>query len=248
MRNHELKTVHKLTNYVEYKKDFEEKLMNIIKAAIADPDVILFIDEAHQMTKLGDAEGASNAGNIIKPFITRGELQMIWATTSDEFQKFIDKDKALARRFHKVNISEPTLEETKKILIGILPSLEEFYKKKASKELVEKVINFSEKYTIDQANPAKAINMLELAFANSTVFNSEGEIVFTDDVRNAIQIKYDIHISENKTTETETELNSILLGQEEPLKKVINDLKFVEKRLIDPEKPLISMIFAGPTG
>lgn len=231
-----------------YRGDFEEKLMNIVKLVKNNPNVILFIDEAHQMVKLGDAEGASNAGNIIKPYITRGELQMIWATTDDEYTKIIDKDKALARRFHKVNISEPSKKETREILLGILPSLEEFFGKKGSEELVDKVIAISEKYTLDQANPAKAINALELAFANSKVFSEEGEIVFTQDIMDAIKIKYDINISENKTSDTADELRSFLLGQEEPLTKVINNIRFVEKGLVDLEKPLISMIFAGPTG
>jgi ATP-dependent Clp protease ATP-binding subunit ClpA len=231
-----------------YRGDFEEKLMNIVKLVKQNPNAIIFIDEAHQMVKLGDAEGASNAGNIIKPYITRGELQMIWATTDDEYTKIIDKDKALARRFHKVNISEPSKKETREILLGILPSLEEFFGKKGSEELVDKVIDISEKYTLDQANPAKAINTLELAFANSKVFSEEGEIVFTQDIMDAIKIKYDINISDNKTADTAEELRSFLLGQEEPISKVINNIRFVEKGLVDLEKPLISMIFAGPTG
>jgi len=231
-----------------YRGDFEEKLMNIIKLVKANPNVIIFIDEAHQMVKLGDAEGASSAGNIIKPFLTRGELQMIWATTNDEYSKFIDKDKALARRFHKVMIVEPSKSETRQILLGILPSLETFFGKKGSVELIDKVLDISEKYTLDQANPAKAINALELAFANSKVFNTEGEIVFNQDIMDAIKIKYDINISETKSSDTSVELKSFLLGQEEPLNKVINNLRFVEKGLVDLEKPLISMIFAGPTG
>ena len=231
-----------------YRGDFEEKLMNIIKAVKAHPDVILFIDEAHQMAKLGDADGASSAGNILKPFITRGELQMIWATTDDEYQKHIDKDKALARRFHKVNISEPTEKETLEILRGITPSLEAFFGKKASPELIEKVAKYSTKYTIDQANPAKAINMYELAFANSKVFNENNEVVFTKDILDAIKLKYDIVISENKTASTEEKLRSFILGQDEVLTKVLANLKFIERGLVDIEKPLISMIFAGPTG
>jgi ATP-dependent Clp protease ATP-binding subunit ClpA len=231
-----------------YRGDFEEKLKNVINAVKAHPNVILFIDEAHQMSKLGDSEGASSAGNIIKPFITRGELQMIWATTDDEFQKHIDKDKALARRFHKVNISEPTEEETLEILKGIMPSLEKFFGKKSSPELVEKVAKYSMKYTIDQANPAKAINMLELAFANSKVFNENNEVVFTKDILDAIKLKYDIVISENKTKSTEDKLKSFILGQNDIIEKVLVNLKFIEKGLVDTEKPLVSMIFAGPTG
>jgi ATP-dependent Clp protease ATP-binding subunit ClpA len=231
-----------------YRGDFEEKLMNIIKLVKDNPQVILFIDEAHMMVKLGDADGAASGGNILKPYITRGEIQMIWTTTDDEYQKHISKDKALERRFHKVNISEPTKEDTHKILKGVKPSIEQYFGKKGSDDLIKKVLEYSEKYTLDQANPAKAINMLELAFANSTVFNEDGEIVFTDDVRNAIKVKYDINISEHKAEATANRLNSFLLGQEKPLERVIENLRFIERGLIDHEKPLVSMVFAGPTG
>jgi ATP-dependent Clp protease ATP-binding subunit ClpA len=231
-----------------YRGDFEEKLMNIIKLVKENPQVILFIDEAHMMVKLGDAEGAASGGNILKPYITRGELQMIWTTTDDEYQKHISKDKALERRFHKVNISEPSRDETYQILKGVQPDIEEYFGKKGADDLIKKVLDYSEKYTLDQANPAKAINMLELAFANSTVFNEEGEAVFTDDVRHAIKVKYDINISDNKTEATAKELKRVLLGQEKPLNRVIENLRYIERGLVDPEKPLTSMVFAGPTG
>jgi len=232
-----------------YRGDMEAKLMNIIKLVIANPEVILFIDEAHMMVKLGDAEGAASAGNIMKPFITRGEIQMIWATTTDEYQKNISKDKALERRFHRVNITEPTTEETYTILKGVQPDIEEFFGKKGSDEdLVKKVLTYSEKYTLDQANPAKAINMLELAFANSTVFNEDGEYVFTDDVRNAIKVKYNINISETKADDTEKALFDFILGQDPALGEVVKVLKHIDRGLIDDEHPLGSIILAGPTG
>jgi ATP-dependent Clp protease ATP-binding subunit ClpA len=231
-----------------YRGDFEEKLMNIIKLVKSNPDVILFIDEAHQMVELGGADGASSAGNIIKEFISSGEIQMIWATTDTEYSKYIDKDKALSRRFFKVNVTEPSREETKQILMGILPSIEAHFKRKGSEEIVDKIIDIAEKYTLDQANPAKSVAMLELAFQKSKVFNEKGEVVFGQDILDAIKIKYDINISETKTKDTSDRLNSFILGQEKPLEKVVNNLRFVERGLVDLEKPLISMIFAGPTG
>ena len=231
-----------------YRGDFEEKLMNIIKLVKANPNVILFIDEAHQMVELGSADGASSAGNIIKEFISSGELQMIWATTDTEYAKHIDKDKALARRFFKVNVAEPSREETKQILMGVLPSIEAHFKRKGSEEIVDKIIDIAEKYTLDQANPAKSVAMLELAFQKSKVFNEKGEVVFGQDILDAIKIKYDINISETKTKDTADKLSSFILGQEKPLEKVVNTLRYIERGLVDTEKPLASMIFAGPTG
>lgn len=231
-----------------YRGDMEEKLMNILNLLKANPNVILFIDEAHMIVKMGDSDGAASAGNIIKPYITRGEIQIIIATTDEEYAQHIEKDRAFARRFHNINVSEPTREEVEKIIRGIKPSIEEYFHKKGSEDVLEKVLTLADKYAIDQANPAKAINMYELAFANSTVFNEEGEIVFTNDILNAIKIKYDLHLEEQKTEDTAKELKSFLLGQDEPLDRVINNLRFVERGLVDVEKPLTSMIFAGPTG
>lgn len=231
-----------------YRGDFEERTMNLINALVAEPNAILFIDEAHQMLTLGDGEGGSNAANILKPFITRGDVQMIWATTNDEFNKTINTDKALARRFHKVNISEPTPAQTLEILMGILPGLETHYSRTAPEGLLPKIIEMADKYNIEQANPAKSINLLELAFVNSKVFNETSKIVNDSDLIQSIQLKYGISVSENKTSDTITELSSFILGQEEPLNKIAENLKYIEKGFVDSNKPLISMIFAGPTG
>ncbi len=231
-----------------YRGDFEEKLMNILKVVKEHKDIILFIDEAHMMTKLGDADGAASAGNIIKPFISRGELQMIWATTEDDYAKYIQNEKALARRFHKVNVSEPSKEQTKEILLGLVPTLEKYFGKKCSPDLIEKVVNLSEKYSIEQANPAKAINMLELAFANSKVFNEENEIIFTQDIIDAIRIRYNIIVNEGNSTEIQSKLKKFILGQDTIIDKVTNYLKLIDKGLVDHEKPKVSFIFAGPTG
>ena len=232
----------------QFRGQFEERILTLIDSFVAEPRAILFIDEAHQMLKLGDGSGASNAGNIIKPFITRGDLQMIWATTNDEYNQTINQDKALARRFHKINISEPTPDQTIQILQGILPGLEIHYQRKAPDGLLPKILELAEKYNIEQANPAKSINMLELAFVNSKVFNNASEVVNDDDLNDSIQLKYGITVSKTKTIDTIEELNSFILGQEEPLAKVGENLRYIEKGFVDSEKPLISMLFAGPTG
>lgn len=231
-----------------FRGDFEERMMNLIQSFVAEPNAILFIDEAHQMLKLGDAEGASNAANILKPFITRGDVQMIWATTNEEYNQTIAKDKALARRFHQVNIPEPTPAQTLQILQGILPGLEAHYNRTAPEGLLPTIIEMADKYNIEQANPAKSINLLELSFANSKVFNEASEVVNDQDLIQSIQLKYGISVSKTKTKDTITELNGFLLGQEEPLAKVGENLKYIEKGFVDSGKPLISMLFAGPTG
>jgi len=232
-----------------FRGDFEEKLKNIIETVKNSPNVILFIDEFHTIVKLGDGtDGANNASNILKPYITRGEIQILGATTEDEYAKHILPEKAFARRFHKINISEPTDAETLKILEGISPVETEFFGKSSSEELREKIVTLSNKYTLDQANPAKAINMLELAYSYSKIKSTDSTDLSIDDIIKSIGLKYDIFISKDKYNDTKTELNTVLLGQEKALDKVCNLLSAVNVGLVEPKKPLASMILAGPTG
>lgn len=231
----------------KFSGEFEERLIKVIDAFKNKSKLLLFIDEAHLLARpMGSAE--NTAANILKPYITRGELQLILATTDAEYMKSLYPDKAFSRRFHKIHISEPTYEETCEILKGITPSLEAHYNRRVSKELIEEAVELADRYTIDFANPAKAINMFELAFAASKVFNEMGEVVMDTDARQAIRTKYNLDIPEERTTASKDALLKMLLGQEEPLEKVMNNLKFVEHNLIRADKPMASMILAGPTG
>ena len=118
--------------------DFEQKLTNIIEIVKTKPNVVIFVDEGHMLVNLGDSsDGATSAGNIIKPYITRGELRMILATTNDEYTKHILPNKAFARRFHEVKINEPTAEETREILIGLLPVETKFFSREIQLDLVD---------------------------------------------------------------------------------------------------------------
>ena len=117
-----------LVSGTKYRGEFEERLTKIIKEVIKNKDIILFIDEVHSMVNAGGAEGAINASDILKPYLARGDIKVIGATTTEEYEKFIAKDKALERRFEVVMINEPTLEETKEILLGIKSSYEIHHK------------------------------------------------------------------------------------------------------------------------
>lgn len=238
-----------LISGTRFRGDMEEKLMNILNIIKDHPEIILFIDELHTFVSLGSGtEDSNSCGNMIKPYITRGEIQMIGCTTSEEYTKYILKDKAFARRFHKVLIQEPSQEETVEILKGLLPVETEFFKKDCQFELLNKIVELSEKYTLDQANPAKSINMLELAFAYCKVFEDKKQSVNIEDVLNSIKLKYNIFISEDRLRELRQELTEKLLGEDEPLKRVMRNMTTVEKGLYDPEKPMFSMLLAGPTG
>lgn len=234
-----------------FRGDFEERLKNIIEGLKAAKNVILFIDEIHTVMNLGNGggeNGSVSADNMLKEPIARGEIQVIGATTSEEYAEYIEPEKAFTRRFSRINISEPTVEETKKILQGINPINEKYFNRKGSSELISQIVDLSQKYGIDQANPAKAIRMLELAYANSKVFNSEGLVVLNDDILHAIKLQYGTEISADRVSTTADQLKNFILGQEKPLNKVINNLKFIENGIIDKDKPLFSAILAGPTG
>ena len=229
--------------------DFEQKLTNIIEIVKTKPNVVIFVDEGHMLVNLGDSsDGATSAGNIIKPYITRGELRMILATTNDEYTKHILPNKAFARRFHEVKINEPTAEETREILIGLLPVETKFFSREIQLDLVDRIINLASKYSLELANPAKSINMLELACAYSKVFEEKNTEVIVNDIIQSIRLKYDIYISENKYADTQKELTTFLLGQDEPLKQVCRNLRVVERNIVDTDRPMMSMMFCGSTG
>lgn len=233
----------------KFRGEFEQKLTNIIEVVKTKPNVVIFVDEGHMLVNLGDStDGSTSAGNIIKPYITRGEIRMILATTNDEYTKHILPNKAFARRFHEVKINEPSKEETKEILVGLLPVETEFFSREIQLDLVDRIIDLSSKYSLELANPAKSINMLELACAYSKVFEEKNTEVIVNDIIQSIRLKYDIYISDNKYLDTKEELNSFLLGQSQPLDQICRNLRVVERNIVDKDRPLMSMMFCGSTG
>ncbi len=150
-----------LVSGTKYRGEFEERLTKIIKEVIKSKNIILFIDEVHSMVNAGGAEGAINASDILKPYLARGELRIIGATTTHEYEKYIAKDKALERRFETVFINEPTLAETKKILLGLKNIYEEHHHLKITEENIEDIVNLGNKYLFAKKNPDKTIDLLD---------------------------------------------------------------------------------------
>ena len=150
-----------LVSGTKYRGEFEERLTKIIKEVIKNKNIILFIDEIHTMVNAGGAEGAINAGDILKPYLARGDLKVIGATTTEEYEKFIAKDKALERRFETIVVKEPTLEETKEILLGLKSSYEHHHNITISDKNIEDIINLSNRYLFQKKNPDKAIDLLD---------------------------------------------------------------------------------------
>ncbi len=147
----------------KYRGEFEERLKKIIEELRSSNDSVLFIDELHTLVGAGAAEGAIDAANILKPPLSRGELQCIGATTLDEYRKYIEKDAALERRFQPVMVEEPTVDDAIEILFGIRSRYEDHHKVKISDEAVRAAVNLSVRYVADRALPDKAIDLIDEA-------------------------------------------------------------------------------------
>ena len=145
----------------KYRGEFEERMKKVIKEIEDNTDIILFIDEIHTMVGAGGAEGAIDASNILKPALARGKIRCIGATTTEEYKKFIEKDAALERRFQKVCVDEPSIEETRNILVNIKDIYEKYHNVIISNDVIDSILNLSEKYIFDRNRPDKEIDILD---------------------------------------------------------------------------------------
>ena len=145
----------------KYRGDFEERIKNAIDEVKKSKDIILFIDELHTIVGAGSSEGSTDAANILKPSLARGDFQVIGATTVSEYRKYIEKDAALERRFQPVNVGEPSKEETEKILFGLRDRYEAHHKVKISDEAIKAAVSLSSRYIADRFLPDKAIDLID---------------------------------------------------------------------------------------
>ena len=155
----------------QFRGQFESRIKGLVDEVKADGNVILFIDEVHNLVGTGDAEGSMNAANILKPALSRGEIQVIGATTFNEYRKYIEKDAALERRFQPVTVNEPTLEEAVDIIRGIAHYYESFHGVVISPEIARQAVVLSERYITDRFLPDKAIDLLDEACSDVNLKN-----------------------------------------------------------------------------
>ena len=205
----------------KFRGDFEERIKNVLTEASSDPDVILFIDEIHTLIGAGGGEGSLDAANIMKPMLTKNELQIIGATTMDEYSKYIEKDSALERRFQKVIVNEPSPAESIEILKGLRPKYEEHHKIKITDEAIEQAVLLSGRYVSDRFLPDKAIDLIDEAAARK-------RINFADsDERRKLQKRLDEVVEDKKKAaeNTEFEKAAMLKTEEEKIKKRLEEIK-----------------------
>ncbi len=153
----------------KYRGSMEEKLKNAIETIISQKNIIVFIDEIHMLAQAGSKDGEVSPADMLKPYLARGDMQTIGATTTDEYRKFIEKDKALERRFQPIIVDQPSEEDTIKILKGIRDSYEAFHKVKITDEAIEAAVNLSVRYIMDRSLPDKAIDLIDEACSHAKV-------------------------------------------------------------------------------
>ena len=159
----------------QFRGQFESRMKGLIEEVKADGNVILFIDEVHSLVGAGDSEGSMNAANIMKPALSRGEIQVIGATTFNEYRKYIEKDSALERRFQPVTVNEPSISETIDVIKGVKTYYEDYHRVKMSDDIVRKTVILSERYITDRFLPDKAIDLLDESCTYAALRNAELE-------------------------------------------------------------------------
>ncbi len=180
----------------KYRGEFEERMKKILEEIANDENIILFIDEIHTLIGAGGAEGAIDASNILKPALARGKIKCIGATTSDEYKKHFEKDKALERRFQTINIEEPDIEKTKNIMYKLKPIYEQYHNVKISNNIIDNIITLSEKYIYNRYRPDKQIDILDEVCSRVNI--SENKTINTLKTNlKEIKDKKELYIKEN---------------------------------------------------
>lgn len=247
----------------KHRGEFEERLEGVTKETMADPSIILFIDEIHQLVGAGDSRGGMDASNILKPALARGDLRVLGATTTDEFAKYIEKDPALERRFQPVLVGEPSEEDALEMLKGIRKRFESHHGVNFTDDALATAVSLSVRYLPDRNLPDKAIDLIDEAAARvktrSGVFQldaqgrasmSVGEDVVAEVVADWTGIPVQ-RMSEQESTRLlrmETELAGKVVGQDHAVEAVAQAIRVVRVGLVAPNRPGGVFLFMGPSG
>ncbi len=236
-----------------YRGDFEERLKAVVKKLEEDPNAILFVDEIHTLIGAGSASGgALDASTILKPSLANGRLRCIGATTWKEFRSVFERDHALARRFQKIEISEPTTEETREILDGLRPVYEEYHGVTYTSEALDEAAALAARYLHDRYNPDKAIDVIDEAGAEVKL--EGGEFVDAVHVERTLARMAQIPPKQVETDDREAlqnldaELKAVVFGQEAAVEQLVSAIKVARSGLRHPDKPIGSFLLTGPTG
>src|SRR5919206_1957542 len=240
-----------------YRGDFEERLKQVIKEVEAYPGAILFIDEIHTVIGAGATSGgAMDASNLLKPALAGGTLRCIGSTTYKEYRQYFEKDRALVRRFQKIDVNEPSIPDAIEIMKGLKPYFEQFHKLKYTNDAVKAAVELSARYINDRKLPDKAIDVIDETGASQmlvpehrrkkTIGVKEIETTVASMARIPPKTvsKDDAEVLAN----LQTTLKRVVYGQDKAIEALTSSIKLARAGLRDPDKPIGSYLFAGPTG
>ena len=240
-----------------YRGDFEERLKAVMKEIEAKPGSIMFIDEIHTIIGAGATSGgAMDASNLLKPALASGTLRCIGSTTYKEYRQHFEKDRALVRRFQKIDVNEPSLPDAIAILKGLKPYYEEFHKVQYTDEAIETAVLLSARYMSDRKLPDEAIDVIDESGAALMLLpaNKRKKLIDVADVEATIATMARIPaktVSRDDATvlkNLESELKRLVFGQDKAIEQVASAIKLARAGLREPEKPIGSYLFSGPTG
>ena len=237
----------------KYRGDFEERLKGVLEQVENDPSAILFIDEIHMIMGAGSA-GSSNvdAANMLKPLLGKGKLLCVGATTPDEWASNFEKDRALMRRFQRLDILEPSVKDTTAICLGLQSHYEDFHKVSYTKEVIEKSVELCDRYIKNKLFPDKALDVIDAAGAVTKIAQQTDVTMETilKQVSKIAKIKTDvIDVQDTKGFKNlDTDIKSKVFGQDEAVDKLVESILVSKAGLREPNKPIGSFLFVGPTG
>jgi len=241
----------------KYRGDFEKRLKAVIRQMKKEPGAILFIDEIHTIIGAGAASGgAMDASNLIKPVLASGELKCIGSTTYQEYRGIFEKDRALARRFQKIDVTEPTVEESVQILEGLKSRFEDHHGVRYTRQAIRSAVELSERYINDRHLPDKAIDVIDEAGANQRLLpiSKRKKTIGTREIESIVakiaRIPPKTVSTDDKTAlkNLERDLKLVIFGQDEAVETLSTAIKLSRAGLGNEQKPIGSFLFAGPTG
>ena len=239
-----------------FRGDFEERLKKLINYFQQNEDNILFIDEIHTIIGAGGtSSGSIDASNILKPALTSGNLKCIGSTTYKEYRNYFEKDRALCRRFQKIDVDEPSVEDSIKILNGLKKYYEDFHKVRFDEECSTEAVNLSKKYLLNMKLPDKAIDIIDEAGASIKINEKRKEKnVSTKDIQHTVSKIANIPESSINANEKvklknlERDLRTLIFGQDNAVKVISSAIKMSKAGLRNKDKTIGSFLFSGPTG
>ena len=251
----------KLVAGTKYRGDFEERIKQLAEALEQVDDIILFIDEIHQIIGAGSTgQNSMDAGNMLKPALSNGKLKVIGATTDEEYRKIIEKESALSRRFTKISVDEPSMDEAKKILRNTLLSYEVYHGIDITEEASDLAVELSVQHMFNKQLPDKAFDIIDRACAYNRICPIEQQVeeITVREVKEEVSRLTGIpveHLGIKETPEQESKhiyvekyLNNTVFGQSHAIKKVVDSVMISLAGLKNPDKPIASYLFTGPTG